>query len=128
MEPKSPVGRVRRDRHVQADAIEQTLIDSGLSAHLAGAIVTETVGHLLPFDSPRELRKLVRGELARRVPVQSTWAGVWRRIGFVGTGGSGRTPFPGRRRAPHARTGDPPRAGPDCLPRARAAQTSTRAC
>ena len=76
---------------MQADAIEQTLIDSGLSAHLAGAIVTETVGHLLPFDTPRELRKLVRGELARRIPVQSTWAGVGRRIGFVGTGGAGKT-------------------------------------
>jgi flagellar biosynthesis protein FlhF len=78
-------------RPAQADAIEQTLVDSGLSARLAASIVTDTVSHLLPFDSPRELRKLVRGELARRIPVQSTWAGAGRRIGFVGTGGSGKT-------------------------------------
>ena len=108
MEPQVPVRRFRRDRPAQADAIEQTLIDSGLSAHLAGAIVTETVGHLLPFDAPRELRRLVRGELARRIPVQSTWAGVGRRIGFVGTGGAGKTLCTARLATAYADMGDRP--------------------
>lgn len=85
-----------------------TLVDSGLSPRLASAIVTETVAHLLPFDSPRELRKLVRGELARRIPVQSTWAGVGRRIGFVGTGGSGKTLCAARLATTYADAGDRP--------------------
>lgn len=102
------VRRFGRARPPQADAIEQTLVDSGLSARLAGAIVTETVAHLLPFDTPRELRKLVRGELARRIPVQSTWAGVGRRIGFVGTGGSGKTLCTARLATTYADAGDRP--------------------
>jgi flagellar biosynthesis GTPase FlhF len=108
VEAQGPVRRFRRDRPAQADAIEQTLIDSGLSAHLAGAIVTETVAHLLPFDAPRELRKLVRGELARRIPVQSTWGGVGRRIGFVGTGGAGKTLCTARLATAYADMGDRP--------------------
>src|SRR4051794_19688906 len=95
-------------RPPQAEAIEQTLVDAGLSSRLASAIVTETVAHLLPFDSPRELRKLVRGELARRIPVQSTWAGVGRRIGFVGTGGSGKTLCTARLATTYADAGDRP--------------------
>jgi flagellar biosynthesis GTPase FlhF len=102
------VRRFGRARPPQADAIETTLVDSGLTARLASAIVTETVAHLLPFDSPRELRKLVRGELARRVPVQSAWAGVGRRIGFVGTGGSGKTLCTARLATTYADAGDRP--------------------
>jgi flagellar biosynthesis protein FlhF len=106
--PQAPIRRFRRTRPPQADAIEQTLVDSGLSARLAGAIVTETVAHLLPFDAPRELRKLVRAELARRIPVQSTWAGVGRRIGFVGTGGAGKTLCTARLATAYADVGDRP--------------------
>ena len=102
------VRRFGRARPPQADAIEHTLVDSGLSPRLAGAIVTETVAHLLPFDSPRELRKLVRGELARRIPVQSPWAGLGRRIGFVGTGGSGKTLCTARLATTYADAGDRP--------------------
>src|SRR3954454_19774004 len=102
------VRRFRRTRPPQADAIEETLIDAGLSARLAGAIVTETVAHLLPFDNPRELRKLVRNELARRIPVQSTWASVGRRLGFVGTGGAGKTLCAARLATAYADVGDRP--------------------
>ncbi|MFL5883918.1 MAG: hypothetical protein ACJ77M_02510 [Thermoleophilaceae bacterium] len=102
------VRRFRRTRPPQADAVEKTLVDAGLSARLAGAIVTETVAHLLPFDNPRELRRLVRGELARRIPVQSTWAGVGRRIGFVGTGGAGKTLCTARLATAYADMGDRP--------------------
>jgi flagellar biosynthesis GTPase FlhF len=106
--PVQPVRRFKRTRPAQADAIENTLIGAGLSARLASAIVTETVAHLLPFDSPRELRKLVRRELARRIPVQSAWAGVGRRIGFVGTGGSGKTLCTARLATTYADAGDRP--------------------
>ena len=102
------VRRFGRARPPQADAIEQTLVDSGLSARFASALVTETVAHLLPFDAPRELRKLVRAELGRRIPVQSTWAGAGRRIGFVGTGGSGKTLCTARLATTYVDTGDRP--------------------
>jgi flagellar biosynthesis GTPase FlhF len=70
--------------------------------------VNETIAHLLPFESPRELRRLVRGELARRIPVQSTWAGEGRRIGFVGSGGSGKTLCAARLATVYADAGDRP--------------------
>jgi flagellar biosynthesis protein FlhF len=104
----APARRFGPSRPPQADAIQQTLVDSGLSARLASTIVSETVAHLLPFDAPRELRKLVRGELARRIPVQSTWAGVGRRIGFVGTGGAGKTLCAARLATTYADAGDRP--------------------
>jgi flagellar biosynthesis protein FlhF len=102
------VRRFGRHRPPQADAIEQTLVDAGLSTRLAGAIITETVAHLLPFESPRDLRRLVRGELARRIPVQATWSGTGRRIGFVGTGGSGKTLCTARLATVYADAGDRP--------------------
>jgi flagellar biosynthesis GTPase FlhF len=84
--------RVRRStRPAAADNIEETLTSSGLSPRLARAIVSETVTHLLPFGFPSELKTMVRQELARRIPTQATWSGVGRRIGFVGTGGVGKT-------------------------------------
>src|SRR4051812_33827529 len=42
-----------------ADAIEQQLTEAGIGAARAKEIVDETVSHLLPFASPRRLRKLV---------------------------------------------------------------------
>src|SRR5207247_10774888 len=53
-------------------------------------------------------RTLARGQLARRIPVQSTWAGLGRRIGFVGTGGSGKTLCTARLATTYADAGDRP--------------------
>lgn len=109
-----PVGRSaaarrpRSSRPAAADTIEETLCGSGLSPRLARAIVDETVAHLLPFALPSDLKHLVRQELARRIPTQATWAGVGRRIGFVGSGGSGKTLTVARLAAAYAEGGDLP--------------------
>jgi flagellar biosynthesis protein FlhF len=98
----------RRSRPASADTIEETLVGSGLSPRLARAIVNETVWHLLPFGFPSELKMMVRQELARRIPAQATWGGVGRRIGFVGTGGVGKTLCVARLAAAYAEGGDLP--------------------
>jgi flagellar biosynthesis GTPase FlhF len=98
----------RSTRPASADTIEETLTGSGLSPRLARAIVDETVAHLLPFGFPSELKVMVRQELARRIPTQATWSGVGRRIGFVGSGGSGKTLAVARLAAAYAEGGDLP--------------------
>jgi flagellar biosynthesis GTPase FlhF len=103
----SPPAR-RSTRPASADKIEETLCASGLSPRLAHAIVDETVAHLLPFGFPSELKTMVRQELARRIPTQATWSGVGRRIGFVGSGGSGKTLAVARLAAAYAEGGDAP--------------------
>src|SRR3954447_7244646 len=103
----SPPAR-RSTRPASADKIEETLCAFGLSPRLAGAIVGETVAHLLPFGFPSELKTMVRQELARRIPTQATWSGAGRRIGFVGSGGSGKTLAVARLAAAYAEGGDQP--------------------
>jgi flagellar biosynthesis GTPase FlhF len=98
----------RRSRPAAADTLVETLYGSGLSRRLANAIVDETVAHLLPFGFPSELKQMVRQELARRIPTQATWGGMGRRIGFVGTGGSGKTLSVARLAAAYAEGGDLP--------------------
>ena len=100
--------RRRPTRPAAADTIEETLCASGLSPRLAKAIVGETVTHLLPFGFASELKTMVRQELARRIPTQATWSGVGRRIGFVGTGGVGKTLCVARLAAAYAEGGDLP--------------------
>jgi flagellar biosynthesis protein FlhF len=108
--PEEPSGEVplRRRRPSEAAEIENTLVEVGLSPKLAAAIVDRTVAHLLPFTQRRELKRLVRAELARRIPVQSTWRGVGRRVAFVGSGGSGKTLCTARLAAVYAAAGDLP--------------------
>ncbi|MEA2481335.1 MAG: flagellar biosynthesis protein FlhF [Thermoleophilaceae bacterium] len=100
--------RSRRSRPAAADTLIETLTGSGLTQRLATALVDETVTHLLPFGFPSELKVLVRQELARRIPTQATWGGVGRRLGFVGTGGSGKTLSVARLAAAYAEGGDVP--------------------
>ena len=52
-----------------ADAAEQRLVAAGLSPALAADVVGEAVVHGLPFSAPRNLKKLIRAALARRIPV-----------------------------------------------------------
>jgi flagellar biosynthesis GTPase FlhF len=102
------VRKPRRSRPAAADTLIDTLCGSGLTTRLATAIVDETIAHLLPFGFPSELKTMVRQELARRIPTQATWGGVGRRIGFVGTGGSGKTLSVARLAAAYAEGGDLP--------------------
>ena len=56
-------------RPIAAEAAEDRLIDAGLSPALAADVVGEAVVHALPFSAPRNLKKLIRAALARRIPV-----------------------------------------------------------
>lgn len=74
-----------------ADAIEQQLVEAGIDQALAGEIVAGVVSHELPFTTQRRLRKLVRKNLARRIPVAETPMAGGRSLAFVGAAGSGKT-------------------------------------
>jgi flagellar biosynthesis protein FlhF len=77
-------------RPAQATTQELALVEGGLSPALAGDVVSETVSHLLPFGSPRGLKRLVRAALARRIPVAGPRALGGAAIAFAGAGGSGK--------------------------------------
>jgi flagellar biosynthesis GTPase FlhF len=89
-----------------ADALERRLADGGIAPERAAALVSETVSHLLPFGSVRGMKKLVRGALARRIPVQPGWSGTARSLAFVGPGGSGKTLCTARLAAAYAQGSD----------------------
>jgi flagellar biosynthesis GTPase FlhF len=91
-----------------ADAIEKSLIEAGIDAARARDMVAETVSHLLPFGSPRRLRKLVRQSLARRIPVAGPPAAGGRSLAFAGPGGSGKTLCSARLAAAYAQGSDLP--------------------
>src|SRR3954452_5128314 len=73
------------------EPIEALLVDAGIASDRAHEIVAETVSHLVPFASRRQLRKLVRQGIARRIPVAPTPAAGGRSLAFVGPAGSGKT-------------------------------------
>jgi flagellar biosynthesis GTPase FlhF len=78
-------------RPVAADAAEDRLMEAGLSAALANDVVGEAVVHGLPFSTPRNLKKLIRAALARRIPVTTRLGAGPRTIAVVGGGGAGKT-------------------------------------
>jgi flagellar biosynthesis protein FlhF len=91
-----------------ASEIAEGLVGAGLHPALADGIVTETVSHMMPFSPHLSLERLVRETLARRIPVQSTWSRRGRTVGFVGTGGSGKTLCTARLAAAYALGSDLP--------------------
>ena len=74
-----------------AAGIEAKLVSAGLSATLATDLVGEAVAHGLPFSTPRSLKALVRGTIARRLPVLADLGPGARRIAFAGAGGAGKS-------------------------------------
>ena len=74
-----------------AAGIEAKLASAGLSATLAADLVGEAVAHGLPFSTPRSLKALVRGTVARRLPVLADLGPGARRIAFAGAGGAGKS-------------------------------------
>jgi flagellar biosynthesis GTPase FlhF len=92
-EPTAPATRQGPavPRPATADNAEQRLVAAGLSAGLAADIVSEAVAHGLPFAQPRNLKKLIRTALARRLPVMADLGGDARTLAFVGAGGAGKT-------------------------------------
>jgi flagellar biosynthesis GTPase FlhF len=73
------------------EPVETALVDAGIAPERAAEIVGETVSHLVPFASRRQLRKLVRASLARRIPVAPAPAAGGRSLAFAGPAGSGKT-------------------------------------
>ncbi len=96
------------ERPPSADALEIALVDGGLSPELSADLVAETVSHLLPFGSPRQLKRLVRTSLARQIPVQAPRALGGTTVAFVGAGGSGKTLSTARVAAAYAARSDLP--------------------
>jgi flagellar biosynthesis protein FlhF len=79
------------ERPPSADAAEQRLVAAGLSPALAADVVGEAVAHGLPFSAPRNMKRLVRAALARRIPVLSALGPEPRVLAFVGGGGAGKS-------------------------------------
>jgi flagellar biosynthesis protein FlhF len=75
----------------QAESLMSSLAATGLDAELANRIVGDVAAHELPFASPRALKRLVRGALARAIPVAPGASGAARSLAFVGPGGAGKT-------------------------------------
>jgi flagellar biosynthesis GTPase FlhF len=90
------------ERSKAAEAAEQRLVASGLSAGLAADVVGEAVTHGLPFAQPRTLKKLVRTALARRMPLLADLGPDRRVIAVAGAGGSGKTALIARLAAAYA--------------------------
>ena len=114
--PRKPVEQPRSEplqaasgaRPRVADEIERQLTEAGIDAERSRAIVAETVSHVLPFGSPRRLRKLVRHALARRIPVAGPPAAGGRSLAFAGPGGTGKTLCTARLAAAYAAGSDLP--------------------
>jgi flagellar biosynthesis GTPase FlhF len=91
-EPRMPSREgLGAERPNVADAHEQRLVAAGLSAALAQDIVAEAVAHGLPFADARNIKKLIRTTLSRRMPIMADLGGEARTIAFVGAGGAGKT-------------------------------------
>ena len=93
-------------RPTQADTQEIALVEGGLSPALAADVVAETVSHLLPFGTPRQLKRLVRQALARRIPVQGPRALGGATLVLAGAGGAGKTLTVARLAAAYAANSD----------------------
>jgi flagellar biosynthesis GTPase FlhF len=103
-EPSEPAREgLGAERPNVADAHEERLVAAGLSAGLARDIVAEAVAHGLPFSQPRNIKKLIRTALARRMPVMADLGGDARTIAFVGAGGSGKSSATERLAAAYAK-------------------------
>ena len=92
--PPAPVPASRSTgipRPPSADAAEERLIAAGISAALAADVVAEAVVHGLPFSAPRNMKRLVRSALARRIPTTTALGPGPRTIAIVGGGGSGKS-------------------------------------
>jgi flagellar biosynthesis GTPase FlhF len=91
LDPPAPPAKGRTSAAV---AHERALVEHGLPAELAQAVVLEAVSHELPFVAGRQVKRAVRRALARRIPVRSG-LGSRRRVAIVGAGGSGKTAVAG---------------------------------
>jgi hypothetical protein len=104
--PAAEVEPVAPARPTQADTQELGLVEGGLSPALAADVVSETISHLMPFGTPRQLKRLIRQALARRIPVQGPRALGGGTLVLAGAGGSGKTLTTARLAAAYAAGSD----------------------
>jgi flagellar biosynthesis GTPase FlhF len=81
------------------------LIAAGLSPALAADVVGEAVVHGLPFSAPRNIKKLIRSALARRIPVLTELGPGPRTLAVIGSGGSGKSSAVGHLAAAYVQAG-----------------------
>src|SRR3954454_9836401 len=74
-----------------ATAHEAALVVNGLSPALASDVVGEAVAHGLPFSDSRNIKKLIRTVLARRIGTLADLGPATRSLAFVGAGGAGKS-------------------------------------
>jgi len=74
-----------------ATAHEAALVANGLSPALASDVVGEAVAHGLPFSDSRNIKKLIRTVLARRIAALADLGPATRSLAFVGAGGAGKS-------------------------------------
>lgn len=75
----------------KASRLTEALVAAGLPEATAADIVAEAVSHGVPFASPRQLKRLVRAALARRIAVAPGYRGRRRALAIVGAAGAGKT-------------------------------------
>lgn len=107
-EPVAEAPEAARTRPPSADSVEASLVAAGLSPELAASVVGQTVSHSVPFGTPRQLRRLVRRNLALRLPVPPPVEGGGRIVAFVGAGGAGKTRAAARLAQAYAQGSDVP--------------------
>src|SRR3954451_3856885 len=90
LEPVKPA-QPPAERPAKAEELVAALTGAGIDSSVANDIVDRTVANDLPFSTPRSLKKLVRRELARRIPIAEPAPAGARSIAFAGPGGSGKT-------------------------------------
>jgi flagellar biosynthesis GTPase FlhF len=95
-------------RPTNANTQEIALVEGGMTPSMAADLISETVSHLLPFGSPRGVKRLARVALARRIPVQGPRRTGAMVMAFAGAGGSGKTLTAARMAAAYAARSDLP--------------------
>jgi hypothetical protein len=95
-------------RPTNAVTQEVALVEGGMTPSMASDLISETVSHLLPFGSPRGVKRLARVALARRIPVQGPRRTGGMVMAFAGAGGSGKTLTAARMAAAYAARSDMP--------------------
>ena len=92
----------------KAESMIAALVAAGVTQELATEVVNETILHALPFGTPRQLKRLARETLARRVSTQPGFRGRRRAMAVVGAPGAGKTEVASRLAAAYHAGGNLP--------------------
>jgi len=87
---RRPQPRRELDRAAGTEVM-RTLCERGISDGWAADLLVQGAAHAAPFAAPGDLRGAVRDQLARNLQLAPALPRAGAAIGFVGTGGSGKT-------------------------------------